>query len=68
MNIDTSGWGWPQWTVLILLFLQLALTAGQHGKPRLDPNGDPEKYNGFIALTRFAMLLFLLIAGGFYAG
>jgi hypothetical protein len=67
MNIDTGGWGWPQWTVLILMFLSLGVHASLHNKPKLDEDGNPQKYNGFIALTRFALLLFLLIAGGFYA-
>lgn len=38
-------------------------------RPRLDANdkSQPEKHNGFLALTRFALILFLLVAGGFFA-
>lgn len=58
---DPSVWGWPQWTVLILLFSGLAIQAACHGKPRND------SFNGFVAVVRFSLFMFLLIFGGFFA-
>ena len=59
---DPSVWGWPQWTGLVLMFLGLCVSSAMHGKDKA-----PEKYNGFVALTRFALWAFLLIFGGFFA-
>lgn len=71
MQIDTSSWGWPQWVMLCLLFLSFVVSATQHGKERLETSGErkgkPELYNGFIALARCALWLFLLTYGGFFA-
>lgn len=68
MNIDTSAWGWPQWAMLILLFLGFAIRASLHGKPMIDKETkEPEKYNGFVGAGRFALMLFILTAGGFFA-
>lgn len=68
MHIDTSHWGWPQWAMLVLLFLGLALHTVNHGKPKIDKEThEPEEYNGFVGLVRFCLFLFVLIAGGFYA-
>jgi len=58
---DPSVWGWPQWAVMILMFLGAAVQAAVHGKPRTD------SFNGFVALTRFSLFMFLLICGGFFA-
>lgn len=67
----TASWGWPQWTLLILLFLSFAIKASQHGKEKLETVGErkglPERYNGFLAIGAFALWMFILIAGGFFA-
>jgi uncharacterized paraquat-inducible protein A len=60
VSIDTSGWGWPQWAMLVLFALDIGVRCVQHGKPR-------EDYNGFAALIDGAIVLFILIAGGFFA-
>ncbi len=60
MTDFTNSWDWPQWTWLILAFLSLLINTGSHGKPR-----DP--HNGFVALLSFGLVLFILIAGGFFA-
>ncbi|MDX5984683.1 hypothetical protein [Sphingomonas echinoides] len=56
---DPSHWAWPQWTMAIMLFLWLLVSASSHGKPR-------EPYNGFTAIVRFALSVFLLSYGGFF--
>lgn len=56
----TAAWAWPQWTFFILMLLTLIGHASNHGKER--PN-----YNGFIALINFGLMMFILIAGGFFA-
>lgn len=58
---DPNVWGWPQWTVLILMFVGLAIQTAFHGKPRTD------NFNGFGAIVRFSLFMFLLIFGGFFA-
>lgn len=67
----TATWFWPQWTVVALLFVGFAMNATRHGKPRLveygADKGKPEARDGFTALARVAIWLFVLIAGGFFA-
>lgn len=58
---DPSVWGWPQWTVMVLLALTFASGAALHGKKR-----ENESFNGFVSLFRFALWMFLLIFGGFF--
>lgn len=62
----TANWGWPQWVLLILMFLSLVYHCARHGEERKD-KGEPEKFSGFVAMTRFALMMFILIAGGFFA-
>lgn len=67
MGISTATWGWPQWVALILMSIAFMIQAANHGKPRLDNEKEPEKYNGFSATFRFAMWVFILSAGGFFS-
>lgn len=68
MHIDLASWGWPQWTVLILMFLGLTYRAANHGKPMIDKaTGKPEEHNAFIGFCRFLLWGFILTAGGFFA-
>lgn len=52
--------GAPQIILLVLLGLQLLITAHRHGQPRQDT------YNIFIRLIDTAIVLWILIAGGFF--
>lgn len=67
----TASWGWPQWMLSALLFLSFLTVAAQHGKPMVETTGDgkgePKTYNAFMAIARFALWIFILIAGGFFA-
>lgn len=54
--------GWPQWTLLILLTIGSVAGMARHGK-----NKEPDTYNGFVYLFRFCFLMFLLTFGGFFA-
>ena len=56
----TETWHWPQWTWLILAFLTLLAHAANHGNER-------PAYNFPVALLNLALVLFLLIAGGFFS-
>lgn len=56
----TETWNWPQWTLLILYFLSMLGHAISHGKPRAD-------YSFPTAVMSFALVMFVLIAGGFFA-
>ena len=66
----TSNWDWPQWTILIMLFLSLTIAAANHGKQKLQSTGDekgqPERHNGLLASIRFGLWVFILICGGFF--
>lgn len=59
--IDQTVWSWPQFTMLVLMFLALAVTAAQHGKPMPHPYSFPMKVCNVI------LWLFLLTFGGFFA-
>jgi hypothetical protein len=63
---DLASWGWQQYTLLIFMFIALAFHAVSHGKPMLN-EGQPVKWNFFMALCRFMLWLFILITGGFFA-
>jgi hypothetical protein len=66
MSIDTALWAWPQFTVLIILFLSLIINAQKHGKLNVDKEGNPDKVNFFTSITKVIFWLFVLIAGGFF--
>lgn len=71
MHDSTANWGWPQWTIVAWLFLRWSLQTAKHGEERLVEHGErkgkPQRYSGFEVLSTTAMLLFILIAGGFFA-
>jgi hypothetical protein len=52
--------GTPQIILLVLIGLRLLITANKHGQPRTD------KYNIFFALLDVGVLIWILIAGGFF--
>lgn len=56
----TQAWAWPQWTVLILMFLALSSEAVSHGKTKHD-------YSFPVGVVRFCMWMFILICGGFFS-
>lgn len=64
-----ANWGWPQWIVLIMLFLALVIQCGNNGKDRVfwsgPDKGKPERYNATLGFLRFILWTFLLVAGGF---
>ncbi|MCP4619957.1 MAG: hypothetical protein GY844_26405 [Bradyrhizobium sp.] len=66
----TAHWGWPQWAMAALIFLQFIYQSALHGKPMVETagenKGEPRKYSGFSALSRATLWLFILIAGGFF--
>jgi uncharacterized membrane protein len=61
MTFDPSVWAWPQWTLFILMIVRLGINAAVHGQPRKE-----EKHNAFIVFFNAALVLFILICGGFY--
>ena len=52
--------GTPQIILLVLMGIKLLLNAHEHGKPH------EINHNFFIALVNAGILLWLLIAGGFF--
>lgn len=66
--INPTLWGWPQIVYLIFAFLLLVLEVINHGKPKVDSNKEPHKYNGFAALLARLFWAFILAMGGFFAG
>jgi hypothetical protein len=66
----TAHWGWPQWTLAIMLLLSFIYASARHGEERLETSGErkgkPERYSGFVALTRTVIWVGILICGGFF--
>jgi hypothetical protein len=60
MTDFTAAWHWPQWTFLILMTLQLIGHAVKHGQSR-------EPHNFPAGLIGYAITIFILICGGFFA-
>lgn len=58
MNIDTTFWHWPQYTLLVLLVLRMAVAMSRHGKP--------VKVDAWTILFHTVIILFVLVCGGFY--
>lgn len=58
----TESWQWPQWVAAAWMILKLCLGAVMHGKPRTEQN-----ISFPISLVQCALILFLLIPGGFFA-
>lgn len=51
---------WPQWLYLVLMFIGIICVAYSHGKPR--------KENIFVHLIAVAIVMTILIFGGFFRG
>lgn len=67
MSISTTAWAWPQWTMLAWIILGLMVAAAEHGKPMVEPKSkEPKKHNAFAGIIRAGLLLFVLVAGGFF--
>lgn len=58
--MDMTSWGWPQYTILVLMFINILLQSVNHGE------GMNLKYNGFVGICRFMLWTFLLYCGGFF--
>lgn len=54
-------WGWPQAVLVAWLLMGLAMNAANHGKPLKYPN-----FHVGWSLLRAALLVWLLVAGGFF--
>jgi hypothetical protein len=52
--------GTPQIIFLVLVGLELLFTAYKHGQPK------DEKYNIFVKLINAGIIIWILIAGGFF--
>lgn len=67
----TATWGWPQWFIVIWLFLRLGVAATYHGRDKIVSSGErkglPERYSFPTSLMASGLLVFALIAGGFFA-
>jgi hypothetical protein len=67
----TQHWHWPQWVLLVMILLQVIIQTKRHGQPKLEEvgprKGEVELYNGFNAIVRAAILIAILICGGFFA-
>lgn len=59
---DAATWGWPQWTLLSLLFFDLVFASVMHGKPRDNPN-----WSAFTMWFSVVLWICLLGFGGFFA-
>lgn len=66
-----ESWGWPEWLLVLWMFIATLIHSAKHGKPMVhevgEDKGKPQTYNGFTAFLRALLLLFLLVAGGFFA-
>ena len=61
MNISMAVWGWPQWTLFVLMIISLFAAAALHGKPR------EGEYNAFLGWFKAGLIFFVLVCGGFYS-
>jgi hypothetical protein len=59
-NLKQRDMGTPQIILLTLLGIELLLTAYMHGRPRTST------YNIFMRIVDSAVLIWILIAGGFF--
>lgn len=58
--MNFAEWGWPQWTLALLMALSLWANVNDHGKPRGPSNAN-------IALIALCIEFGLLYAGGFWS-
>lgn len=56
----------PQIVMLILVALDLMLSAHMHGRPRVKENGEPQTYSVWTAIVAAMINIFVLIWGGFF--
>ena len=66
----TENWLWPQWALIAIWILRLALYSARHGEERLETTGprkgQPERWNALLAFLATAILFLILTAGGFF--
>ena len=71
MTDFTASWDWPQWAIVVFIFVRFAYVSACHGNERLETSGErkgkPERYNAFAALSSSVLWLSVLICGGFFA-
>jgi hypothetical protein len=61
-TLDLATWGWPQWTMAIVLGLMLVMQAALHGQPRTG------KYSFPVAFIETVGWVLVLGAAGFWVG
>lgn len=63
--IDTTNWGWPQWTLLLFMLCGVVVNALKHGQEyRLESN---RRYDFPTSFLGFLITAILLGFGGFFA-
>ncbi len=60
-------WGWPQIWIVVWVSISVGVSMAWHGTPMVDVNGNPEKRNFFVNVSRVFMILFPLYMGGFFS-
>jgi len=60
LTINYAAWDWPQWTILVLLILEIITSIVYLGQPKKGT------YSIGNALFNVAILLFVLVSGGFF--
>ena len=60
-------WHWPQLVMLGLWIYNITYTAVNHGKPKVERDGQPHKHNAWTALTGTAIGIWLLYMGGWWS-
>lgn len=60
MIIDTSNWGWPQWSYLTITVIAIVLAAAEHGEPKTG------NFNFGTFMLSIFVAMFLLVSGGFF--
>ena len=55
-----------QWIIVVIWGLSFLLGMVLDGKPRIDGDGNPEKYNLAIVIANIAVQFIILYFGGFF--
>lgn len=63
MIIDLTMWGWPQWTLVVIMAIEFLMVLVNHGQTKELPT-----YNIFIHTFNAVFILVLLSFGGFFNG
>jgi len=66
IQFHVAAWGWPQYVYLFVVLLVVGTSIGNHGKPKIQANGEPFSWNAYLTIYIHVVAILILQQGGFF--